>query len=318
MSEARVEMILGYLEHVESGLFVHPLGGKGEVDKRLILHAPVREARLLFRLHPDGSLEHLESGLFVHPKGGTAVADVGGGAFVVLGGDGVGVRVGVCWYFCVRWGVGACGGVAWALLSSGGSGTVQIPCAAAHSVYFVLRCIAWCFDCTMYDAGASNPASRGPREAPAAEPCGRWLPSERRHWAVRASARRSGRDGRGPVVLPWCSSASAQPAVSVRFSLGALHICCGVCMGRCDPVAPQAMCLHPSLLPHTSTHAFPHSLRQPPYRPSPAHTHTTRPASGLVTVHCNERGMVAILPLRCCCYRDILSGYVRSGTCSST
>ena len=94
-------MTLGYLEHVESGLFVHPLGGKGKVDARLILHAPVREPRLLFRLHPDGSLEHMESGLFVHPWGGTAVTDVRGCAFVVLGGDVVGDGVGVCVCVCV-------------------------------------------------------------------------------------------------------------------------------------------------------------------------------------------------------------------------
>ena len=93
--------VTGYLEHVESGLFVHPLGGKGKVDARLILHAPVREPRLLFRLHPDGSLEHMESGLFVHPWGGTAVTDVRGCAFVVLGGDVVGDGVGVCVGVCV-------------------------------------------------------------------------------------------------------------------------------------------------------------------------------------------------------------------------
>ena len=62
-----------YLRHVQSGLFVHPRGGKATFDNQeLVLHSPaVGETRLLFT-YDDGCLKHVESGMFVHPRGGSA------------------------------------------------------------------------------------------------------------------------------------------------------------------------------------------------------------------------------------------------------
>lgn len=103
----------GYVQHLDSRLFVHPQGGHGKANTSLVLHPGglwasglgtktpkiVGEDRLVWNLHADGSLEHAESGgarglprmfsyqcqrasiqtspgLFVHPKGGRAKEEV--------------------------------------------------------------------------------------------------------------------------------------------------------------------------------------------------------------------------------------------------
>ena len=66
----------------------------------------------------------------------------------------------------------------------------------------------------------------------------------------------------------WCSTlAHVRERATCGFdSFLRRSICCGVCRGRCDPVAPQAMCRRPpSLRPHTWTQAFPRCLQQSPY-----------------------------------------------------
>lgn len=54
----------GYLQHVESSLFVHPEGGVGVSQAKLVFGSASEEERLRFILHPDGALEHKVSGAF--------------------------------------------------------------------------------------------------------------------------------------------------------------------------------------------------------------------------------------------------------------
>ena len=61
----------GCIQHVESGLFVHPRGGSAKFNVDLILHPDGPEERLAFELEPTlGCLRHVQSGLYVHPAGG--------------------------------------------------------------------------------------------------------------------------------------------------------------------------------------------------------------------------------------------------------
>jgi len=68
-------LAVGYLQHAQSGLYVHPAGGVAAANVKLLLHPGAGEARLVFVLHADGNLQHQLSGLFVHPLGGRATAD---------------------------------------------------------------------------------------------------------------------------------------------------------------------------------------------------------------------------------------------------
>lgn len=61
---------VGYLRHVASGRMVHPHNGTAATGARLLLNDFVRERRLLWRLHADGSIESVTTGNFVHPEGG--------------------------------------------------------------------------------------------------------------------------------------------------------------------------------------------------------------------------------------------------------
>ena len=82
----------GSLQHVETGLLVHPEGGAGVTNAQLVLHEHGSEPRLWcdtfcaftcfvfivcvrFALS-DGCIRHVASGLFVHPAGGTGASKV--------------------------------------------------------------------------------------------------------------------------------------------------------------------------------------------------------------------------------------------------
>lgn len=60
----------GNLQHTESGLFVHPRGGKAKSGIELLLHPDGPESRLAFNHDGGGCFRHRESGMFVHPKNG--------------------------------------------------------------------------------------------------------------------------------------------------------------------------------------------------------------------------------------------------------
>ena len=82
----------GSLQHVETGLLVHPEGGAGVKNAHLILHEHGSEPRLWYDafcafactvLIPQirfalsqGCIRHVASGLFVHPAGGTGASKV--------------------------------------------------------------------------------------------------------------------------------------------------------------------------------------------------------------------------------------------------
>jgi len=67
----------GCIQHVESGLFVHPRGGSAKFGVDLILHPDGPMERLAFELEPKlGCLRHVQSGLYVHPAGGQGVHGV--------------------------------------------------------------------------------------------------------------------------------------------------------------------------------------------------------------------------------------------------
>ncbi len=67
----------GCIQHVESGLFVHPRGGSAKFNVDLILHPDGPEERLAFELEPTlGCLRHVQSGLYVHPAGGKGLHGV--------------------------------------------------------------------------------------------------------------------------------------------------------------------------------------------------------------------------------------------------
>lgn len=67
-----------YLRHKQSGLFVHPEGGRVCTNGQPLILYPggFGETRLLFQWNA-GCLQHVESGYYVHPEGGHANCDNG-------------------------------------------------------------------------------------------------------------------------------------------------------------------------------------------------------------------------------------------------
>eukprot|EP01084_Bolivina_argentea_P236932 398313_1 len=63
----------GYLQYVSSGTnkYIHPWGGKGKNDVKLVLHKDIHD-NMKWDILNDGTIRHRKSGKYWHPQGGKA------------------------------------------------------------------------------------------------------------------------------------------------------------------------------------------------------------------------------------------------------
>lgn len=63
----------GFIQHIKTGLYVHPEYGYGNHQTKLLLGPAVPDPALIMKFHKDGCIEHDQSELFWHPDTGHAV-----------------------------------------------------------------------------------------------------------------------------------------------------------------------------------------------------------------------------------------------------
>ena len=75
-----------YLQHVKSGLFIHPANHESDaaIGSPLVMHSALLGPSGLFRFLSDGNIQHVQSGYFVSPSKGVAKT----GEFLALHPDG--------------------------------------------------------------------------------------------------------------------------------------------------------------------------------------------------------------------------------------
>jgi hypothetical protein len=81
MSDVSDQSPAHFLKHANTGLYVHPEGGRAAIGAKLVLlPGPHRNRKdLKFEFRSDGSIIHSESGLAVHP-----IKDSSGAELVLL------------------------------------------------------------------------------------------------------------------------------------------------------------------------------------------------------------------------------------------